>query len=196
MVTMSICGSPDDQAQSNSGLQWFALSVTPKLTQLVLMALEHKGYECFTPLQSSTRKRRDQVADMQVPAFPGYVFARIDVRFRLPVLVTPGVRGIVGYGRQPAPVDDGEIFALRRVMQSQLPAKSAPYLRTGDRVQLVEGPLSGLTGLLIQQKGANRVLVQVTLINQALAVDVESAWVRSLDVEPVCRVLSAAQGCF
>jgi hypothetical protein len=38
--------------------------------------------------------------------------------------------------------------------------------------------------------------VQVTLINQALAVDVESAWVRSLDAEPACRVLSAAQGYF
>ena len=196
MVTMSICGSADDQTQSNSGLQWFALSVAPKLTQLVLTALEHKGYECFTPLQASTRRRRDQSADLQVPAFPGYVFARMDVRFRLPVLVTPGVRGIVGYGRQPAPVDDGEIFGLRRVMQSQLPAKSAPYLRSGDRVQLVEGPLSGLTGLLIKQKGANRVLVQVTLINQALAVDVESGWVRSLDAEPACRVLTAAQGFF
>jgi transcription antitermination factor NusG len=192
---MSIYGLPDDQAQSNSGLQWFALSVTPKLTQLVLTALEHKGYDCFTPLQSTTRKRRDQAADVQVPAFPGYVFARVDVRFRLPILVTPGVRGIVGYGRRPAPVDDGEILALRRVMQSQLPAKSAPYLRSGDRVQLVEGPLSGLTGLLIKHKGADRVLVQVTLINQALAVDVDSAWVRSLDAEPP-RVLSASQGYF
>jgi hypothetical protein len=84
VVTMSIYGSPDDQAQSKSGLQWFALPVTPKLTQLVLMALEHKGYGCFTPLQSTTRKRRDQAADVQVPAFPDYVFAPMDVRFRLP----------------------------------------------------------------------------------------------------------------
>jgi hypothetical protein len=44
-----------------------------------------RGYDCFTPLQSTTRKRRDQAAGVQAPAFPGYVFARVDVRFRLPL---------------------------------------------------------------------------------------------------------------
>jgi hypothetical protein len=81
---MLIYGSPDDRAQSNSGLQWFGLSVTPKLTQLALIALEHKGYDCFTPLKSTTGKMRGQVADVQVPAFPGYVFVRMYAHFRLP----------------------------------------------------------------------------------------------------------------
>jgi len=100
----------------------------------------------------------------------------------------------VGFGKQPAAVDDEEIDAIRRVMRSELPAKAAPFLRCGDKVQLVAGPLTGLTGLLIQQKDGDRVLVQVTLINRGLAVDIESSWVRPLDSAAERRSFQAAAG--
>ena len=166
--------------------QWFALSVTPKLTQAILIALENKGYENFTPFQTIVRKGRERDTEKRVPAFPGYVFVRLDLRFRLPVLMTPGVRGIVGYGRQPAAIDAEEIEALTRVVESGLPAESSPFPRRGDRVELVAGPLAGLTGVLLKQTKGNRVVVQVSLIRQALAVDVESAWVRSLEAACAC----------
>ena len=193
MVTMSNYPVNIDQGQASLGRQWFALSVTPKLTGPVLIALENKGYESFTPFQTIVKKGRAGTSEARVPAFPGYVFARLDLRFRLPVLMTPGVRGIVGYGRQPAPIDDEEIDALTRVIQSGLPAEASPFLRWGDRVELIEGPLAGLTGVLMKQKKGDRVLVQVTLINQALAVDVESAWIRLSQTAPECYALPAGQ---
>ena len=115
----------------------------------------------------------------RVPAFPGYVFARMNVRLRFPVLVTPGVRAIVCYGREPAAIDDAEIEAIKRVMDSGVPAEKSPAVRGGDHVVLKEGPLAGLTGILMRAKNRDRVLVQVTLINQALAVDVDASWIRS-----------------
>jgi transcription antitermination factor NusG len=166
--------------QVNVRQQWFALSVTPKLTHQILSTLEQKGFEAFTPLQTIMKKGRVRTAEVREPAFPGYVFARMDPRFRLPALITPGVRGIVGYGRQPAPIDDEEIDGLIRVSASGVDAEPSPFLQNGDRVQVVEGPLTGVTGVLLKQKGGNRVLVQVTLISRALAVDVAASWVRLL----------------
>ena len=165
------------ESTSHAG-QWFAFSVTPRLTEPILIALETKGFECFTPFQTVIRQWRDRTSRARVPAFPGYIFVRLDLRFRLPVLMTPGVRWIVGYGRQPVPVDDEEIRALQRVMRSGLPAESSSALSSGDRVQLTDGPLAGLSGMLIKHKTGDRVLVQVTLINRALAVDVDSNCVR------------------
>lgn len=161
--------------------EWFALSVTPKLTQPVLTALGQKGYECFTPLQTVVTTSYGRTGEVRVPAFPGYVFARMDVRFRLPALVTPGVRGIVSVGRQPAPIETSEIEALKHVLRAGVPAESTTYLRSGVRVVLTQGPLAGLTGILTKLKNRDRVLVQVTLLNQALAVDVHSNWVRVLE---------------
>jgi transcription antitermination factor NusG len=160
--------------------EWFAVQVEPKLTQPILAALGQKGYDAFTPFQTVVRKWRDRTSESAVPAFPGYIFARFDLRFRLPVLTTPGVRGVVGYGKQPAPICEEEIETIRRVMTSKLPAKPFPFPQTGDVVRLVAGPLAGLTGILIGQTKHNRFLVRVTLIQQALAVDAELDWVRTL----------------
>jgi hypothetical protein len=63
-------------------------------------------------------------------------------------------------------------------MVSKLAAEPCQFLQTGDTVRLVAGPLAGLTGILISHTKRNRVLIRVTLIQQALAVDVESDWVR------------------
>jgi transcription antitermination factor NusG len=164
-----------DKAQK---AQWFALTVTPKLTEQVLTALARKGYECFTPWQRLTSSTRGGRQERRVLAFPGYVFARMDIRLRYPALVTPGVRGIVGYGRQPAAIDDAEIDSLLRVLSSGMPAEAVPAMRSGDQIVLSEGPLAGLTGVLARIKNRDRVLVQVTLINQALAVDVDASWIR------------------
>jgi hypothetical protein len=87
---------------------------------------------------------------------------------------------VVGYGKQPAPICEEEIETIRRVMTSKLPAKPFPFPQTGDVVRLVAGPLAGLTGILIGQTKHNRFLVRVTLIQQALAVDAELDWVRTL----------------
>ena len=165
------------------GEEWFAVTVDPKLTQPTLVTLGQKGYDAFTPFQTVVRKWRDRTSESLVPAFPGYIFVRLDVRLRLPVLTTPGVRGLVGYGKQPAAICEEEIEAIRRVMRSKLPAEAFPFPQAGDAVQLVAGPLAGLKGVLISRTKLNRVLIRVTLIQQALAVDVESDWVRPVTTE-------------
>lgn len=178
MVTMSNTCPEATLEKSQNRPQWFALTVNPKLTEAVMTALERKGYECFTPWQTVITVTAEGRRERRVPAFPGYVFARMDIRLRFPVLVTPGVRSIVCYGRQPASVDDVEIEALLRVMHSGIPAQAAPAMRSGDRVVLTQGPLAGLNGVLTRIQNRNRVLVQVTLINQALAVDVDATWIQ------------------
>jgi transcription antitermination factor NusG len=179
------------------GEEWFAATVDPRLTQPTLVTLGQKGYDAFTPFQTVVRKWRDRTSESLVPAFPGYIFVRLDVRFRLPVLTTPGVRGLVGYGKQPAAICNQEIEAIRRVMKSKLPAEAFPFLQAGDTVRLIAGPLAGLTGVLISQTKVNRVLIRVTLIQQALAVDVESEWVRpaanATDADPAAKLVLAPE---
>src|SRR5260370_28133355 len=150
--------------------------VDPKSTQPILASLGQKGYEAFTRFQTVVRKWRDRTSESLVPAFPGYIFARLDVRFRLPVLTTPGVRGLVGYGKKPAAICEEEIEAIRRVMKSKLPAEAFPFPQAGDAVRLVAGPLAGLEGGLISRTKLNRVLIRVTLIQQGLAGDVAWGW--------------------
>jgi transcriptional antiterminator RfaH len=154
---------------------WYAVYVLPKCEHKVALSLEIKGYDHFLPLCSSKRRWSDRTKLVKSPLFPRYVFCRIRDHLSGLILTTPGVMRIVGFGGQPFPIPESEIAALRQVIQSGLESHPFPFLALGQRVTVAAGPLSGITGILVQRKNQNRVIVSVTLIAQSVSIDV-SAW--------------------
>jgi transcription antitermination factor NusG len=158
--------------------QWFALRVRPRCEKIVAESLRNKGYEDFLPLRWERRRWSDRVTQVQLPLFPGYVFCRFDVQRRLPILTTPGVLLVVSTGRSPQPVDDGEIAALRILVDSRLHLEAWPFLHIGQRIRMVGGPLAGAEGILVSIKKPHRLVVSVTLLQRSVSVEIpeECAW--------------------
>jgi len=87
------------------------------------------------------------------------------------VLQVPGVVSIVSSGREPSALASDEIESLR----SGLPQRHFephPYLTAGDRVRIVNGPLTGLAGVLVRKKNSVRVVLTLDLIMQSVAVEI------------------------
>ena len=89
------------------------------------------------------------------------------------MLVTPGITSIVGFGRTPAPVPDGEIDAVRRAVTSGHRLEPWPYLRVGESVRIEQGCLQGLRGALVREKDRLRVVVNVELLQRSVAVEID-----------------------
>ena len=158
--------------------QWYALHVRPRFEKHVQTHLEDKGYEVFYPTYTSTRQWSDRVKTLAFPLFPGYVFCRFNVHARLPILITPGVNQVVGSGKTPITVDEAELAAIRRVMESGLAAQPWPYLKVGESVQIENGPLEGLTGIVTRIKSSDRLVVSVSLLMRSVAVELDSHWIK------------------
>lgn len=159
---------------------WFALQVRARQELGVAGYLGAKGYECFLPLYKNRKRWSDRVKEVESPLFPGYLFCRFSPQNRLPILKTPGVIQIVGYNRQPVPVDEQEISFIQTLVASGLPNAPCSYLAVGDRVRIESGPLSGLEGLLVEFKGHHRLILSVTLLQRSVAVEIDAALVASL----------------
>jgi transcription antitermination factor NusG len=159
---------------------WFAVRVKSRSEKSVAAIAQYNGFEQFLPLYQSRRRWSDRVKSVELPLFPGYVFCRIEAARRLQLLTIPGVQQIVGAGKTPLPVDDAEIMALQVAAKSGLPAEPWPFLRAGQRVLLEDGPLAGLEGLLIDFRKNYRLLLSVTLLNRAVAVEIDRDWVTPL----------------
>ena len=157
--------------------QWFALQIRSQHEKIVASTLREKGYEEFLPLCQIKRRWSDRVKRLEAPLFPGYVFCRFDVQKRLPILVTPGVRSIVGLGKIPLPIDNSEIAALQSIVKSGLPAEPWPFLKIGQRVRIEQGSLEGLEGILLTPKNSYRLVVSVTLLQRSVAVEIDRDWV-------------------
>lgn len=161
---------------SSSTLSWYALQVRSRKEGYIASQIQGQGFECLLPTYKSIRKWSDRVKELEQPLFPGYLFCRFDFQNRRPVITTPGVLQIVGFGRTATPVADEEIRALQLAVSSGMPKQPWPYLEVGQRVQVVYGNLTGLEGILVNIKGNHRVVLSVALLQRSVAMEVETSW--------------------
>jgi len=149
---------------------WYAVQVASRCEKSVACGLALRGFEEFLPLYRSRRKWSDRFQDVELPLFTGYVFCRLDIARRLPLLLIPGVVRIVGLGKTPIPVDDSEIAAVQAVIKSGVLAQPWPFLKTGEQVTIEEGPLRHVTGIIGVIDGTERLIVSISLLQRSLAV--------------------------
>ena len=155
--------------------RWYAVYTCANHEKRVGEQLEQRSVEHFLPLYESVRRWKDRRLRLQLPLFPSYLFVRIGIRDRLRVLQVPSVVRMVGFSGLPTPLPDDEIEALRSGLARQLRAEPHPYLTRGRRVQINNGPLQGLEGVLIRRKGNFRIVLSLELIQRSIRVDMDLA---------------------
>ncbi len=156
---------------------WYALHTRHQHEKCVHQALAGKGLEAFLPLYTTAHQWKDRVKRVSLPLFPCYVFLRGPLDEWLPVLTTPGVHTVVRFGGQPAGIPNMEIEAIRTAVESPAKVEPHPYLRCGDRVRVIAGPLRGLEGLLLRKKNWCKLLLSVEMLQRSVAVEVDAAMV-------------------
>jgi transcription antitermination factor NusG len=164
----------------NQQWPWFAVLVRTSREKTANLLLENAGYECFLPISKYMRRWSDRMKELELPLFPGYLFCRMNPHDRLQVLMTPGIMQIVGVGKTPIPVDEEEIAALQRVGKSGLSTMPWPYLEVGHVVRIEDGPLRGLTGIIVKIKSGLKLVLSVSLLQRSVAVEVDRSWVSSI----------------
>ena len=153
---------------------WYAIRVKSNRERVAAEGLKSKDYEVLFPAYEEPRSRRTRPA--QIPLFPGYIFCRLDVNNRLPVLTVSGVVHIVGNGRVPEPVDPVEIAGVRALLDSRLSVSPFQFPPVGHRVQIEAGPLRGVEGTVLAHRDTAKLVVSVSLLQRSIAVDVERDW--------------------
>lgn len=115
------------------------------------------------------------------PLFPGYLFAAFDVARRLrAVNYAYGVRRVLQSGGWPAEVAAELVAAIEARMRDGYVVLDPPPLSPGQRVEVVEGPLRGYTGIFQGDlSGARRVVILLDLLRSNTEVIVAREAIRA-----------------
>jgi transcription antitermination factor NusG len=159
---------------------WWAIYTRHQHEKTVAQVLATKGFDVFLPLYDSVRRWKDRSKTLSMPLFPCYVFVRGGLSRRLHVLTTPGVHTILYHGERIAIIPNGEIDAVRRVVESPSRVEPHPFLRCGETVRVTRGSLEGVQGVLVRKKSMYRLVLSVEMLAQSVAVEIDAT-----DVEPV-----------
>ncbi|HEY6360304.1 MAG TPA: transcription termination/antitermination NusG family protein [Vicinamibacterales bacterium] len=156
---------------------WYAIWTRSHCERLVAQQLAARGFAPFLP-EVRVRSRRVRVVQrIPMPMFPGYLFVRdaLDKGRYIEMLKVRGIVRVLADGwTRLTPIPDGEIEALQRVIEASVDVDPYPHLQHGDRVRVVEGPLSGVEGIFIQDRQhKGRLVLSVDLLGRSVAVEVD-----------------------
>jgi len=158
----------------NGTRSWFAIYTASNHEKSVAQHLQAKDVETFLPLYRITRRWKNRTTvKVELPLFPGYVFARICLSERLQVIEVPMVYSIVGARGNPTALPDAEIESLRAALATRQ-AYPFPYVKVGNRVRIRSGPLAGWEGIVARTYGGLSVVLTVEMIQKSVAVHVEA----------------------
>ena len=161
-------------------LFWYALHVRANCERAVRNQLEYQGYELYLPTVHVLRRWSDRVKHLDIPLFAGYLFCRFDARNPLPILSVSGVVQIVGMGNSPVPVAENIIRDIKTVQKSGLWYSNVSHAVSGQRVVVERGPLTGVQGVLVETREANRLAISISMLQRSLVVEVDANWIRVL----------------
>ena len=157
---------------------WFAVRTRARAEKVVRDQLAARGIEVFLPTLARWSRWKDRKKRVEWPLFAGYCFARFNPAHHLVVLKCPSVAGIVSFCGQLAPLPDHEIESLRTLVTSDLQFDPVPFIKEGEMVEVVHGPLKGVVGRLVRKGDHARIVLCVEMISQAVSVQVDAADVR------------------
>lgn len=157
---------------------WYAVYTIVRHEKNVNSLLSKKNIETFLPLREVQTKWKDRRKKVRLPLFPGYIFVRIygkDTRSILNILNTRGVVRILSSNGSYETVPAHQIDSIRRLVDTNVEYDPYKYLEEGKQVVVVEGPLQGVHGKIVERKGRNRLIVSIDIIQRSVSVKVDPA---------------------
>ncbi len=174
--------APDDLLGDPAALpaegRWWVLHTRPRAEKRLARELLRRGGAFFLPLHTRTWRSRGSTLSSHLPLFPGYVFLHGDGAARWVALETNQVARVIPVEDQRQLHDD--LVRVHHLMVSGLPLTPEERLQPGAAVEIVHGPLAGLTGKVLKKGKGLRLVVEVRLLQQGVSAEIESWMARAL----------------
>lgn len=164
---------------------WYVIYTRSRAEKKVRDELTFNNIESFLPLQKQLRQWKDRKKWVETPLISGYCFVRITRKEYEKVLQTQGVVCFVKFEGKAAEIPDSQIEYLKQMLgQYDFEVNvTAENFRPGKKVEVIEGPMIGLRGELIESRGKNKFILRFTQINSVFTVEIPASQLSLLPVE-------------
>ncbi len=150
--------------------QWYAIYSKPRQEVCARDNLERQGFEVHLPMIKRKKRSREKWVDVVEPLFPRYLFINLAL-FQdsfYSIRSTRGVSKIVQFGNEPVKVPAGLVDKLK---VSQSPGQefidpARALFSKGDELTVIDGPFKGVTGIVQETSGQERVTMLFNLLGR------------------------------
>lgn len=155
---------------------WYVVYTKSRAEKKVYDDLIASNIECFLPLQKKLRQWKDRKKWVDIPLIPGYCFVHISRKAYDKVLTNPNVVCYITFEGKAAIVSQEQIDTLKHMLQQTDFEVDVTHenFEPGQKVEIIEEPLVGLQGELIDYRGKNRFILRLQQINTIFVVEIQA----------------------
>ena len=168
--------------KSEQKKNWFALYVRPKHEFKAMGELAQLSIHNYLPIVTKLKQWSDRKKNVDEPLIKGYIFIYADEKERLLSLENRCIIKCVSNHGRPAKIPEWQIINLQNMLNHKGDFNVFDGLVKGTTIEIVEGPLKGVRGILEKTETENNLAVTIDLLNRSVVVH--------LPKESVTRVLN------
>jgi transcription antitermination factor NusG len=168
---------------------WYAIYCKSRHERIVNERLMVKGVTTYLADREIRVQWGERQRKVRKNLLTGYVLvqAAMNPKIYLEILQTASVVKFVG---NPWPnlswIPEEQVENLRLLLGSPIQFEEVPYWRSGEKVEVIGGPLAGLRGVVAGQVNRkNRVVVSIDLLRRSMAVEIDAYLLQRLEA---CRL--------
>ena len=169
--------------RQEEGSRWFAVHTKPRQEHIAEENLARQGYECFLPRAFNPQRKLKSQNPKVEALFPRYLFVNVVFGQQTIATVnyTRGVHRIVKFGATLANVPEWIVTRLKQATDtvSGLVRLDPMSLKKGDKVEVFDGPLAGIRGIIQSLDGEQRALLLMQILGREQRVHVNADCLRA-----------------
>jgi hypothetical protein len=157
-------------------MPWLVAHVRSRQEKSLARYLHSFGVPFYLPQMEKRIRRAGRTVVSFLPLFGGYLFFRGAAEERL-----RAQRSDLTVNVLEAPDQDSlgaELQQLHSLQVGRGRLIPHPYIAAGDFVTITEGAFAGYRGVVVREKGQERLVVSVSMIRQSVAVEIDRELLR------------------
>ena len=158
------------------GGAWYCLHTRSRREKCVAKDCASRSIPYFLPLRKSIRRIKGRNYAFDVPLFSGYLFCAATPEQRYRLLKTNNLAKVIDVPDQACLLQDLRQIAF--ALERQAPVEPFPYLKRGVMVRIEKGPFEGIIGIVSRREKKFRVVLNVRLLQQAVALEIDGEMVK------------------
>ena len=160
--------------------QWMVVYTKPRHEKIAYKYLCKKNIKTYLPLLKEKRKWSDRYQWIQKPMFTSYIFVYAEKNESYNIVQTYGVHHIIKIGGEIIPVRESIIEGIRQLIEGGFNPEPTDYFAVGDEVEIIQGPLKGMTGQISRIKRQDYFILKIDAIQHAIQCQIERRWLKMM----------------
>ena len=143
---------------------WYAVQCKYRCEKNLMQEFLSRGIEAYVPIQKKMRQYKFVKKKSETVLIPSHIFVLIDQSEYLSVLKHPHVFRFLNFSGAINAIPAYEVDLMKRVVgENDIVTIVEANYQVGDHVEIINGEMTGLTGILIEEKNHNFKIELVSL---------------------------------